>query len=377
MKNYTVCAVICAAGSGVRAGFQKNKLLTPFMGATVLEKTLAAFDFPAIDEIIVTASEADFEEISALCAPFARTSVVLGGKNRFHSVYNALKTTQSEIVLVHDGARPFVTREVIEGCVESVKTYGSGVCAIDCTDTVAYVLDNKIASVPQRSNLKQLQTPQGFFTENLRYAYERAIATGRKEFTDDSSVFCEYCGEPHICAGSRKNVKLTYAEDFINKAARCGFGVDTHAFGKPQDYIVLAGVKIPSNSGLIAHSDGDVLVHAVMDALLSAAGLKDIGHYFPDTDEKWRGANSMEMLAQVLEIIGEQGYAVQNLSVAIQAEKPRLSNYIDEIKNALASVLRIDPTAIGISAGTNEGLGYVGEGKGITVNAYALLKGDK
>lgn len=373
MKNYTVCAVICAAGSGVRAGFAKNKLLTPFMGATVLEKTLAAFDFPAIDEIIVTASEADFEEISALCAPFARTSVVLGGKNRFHSVYNALKTAQSEIVLVHDGARPFVTREVIEGCVESVKTYGSGVCAIDCTDTVAYVLDNKIASVPQRSNLKQLQTPQGFFTENLRYAYERAIATGRKEFTDDSSVFCEYCGEPHICAGSRENVKLTYAEDFINKAARCGFGVDTHAFGKPQDYIVLAGVKIPANSGLIAHSDGDVLVHAVMDSLLSAAGLKDIGHYFPDTDEKWRGANSMEMLAQVLEIIGEQGYAVQNLSVAIQAEKPRLSNYIDEIKNALASVLRIDPTAIGISAGTNEGLGYVGEGKGITVNAYALL----
>ena len=137
---------------------------------------------------------------------------------------------------------------------------------------------------------------------------------------------------------------------------------------------MLAGVKIPSASGLIAHSDGDVLVHAVMDALLSAAGLKDIGHYFPDTDEKWKGASSMQMLTQVLDLLNAQGYAVKNLSVAIQAEKPRLAKYIDEMKNSLSSALKIDPARIGISAGTNEGLGYVGEGKGITVNAYVLLK---
>jgi 2-C-methyl-D-erythritol 2,4-cyclodiphosphate synthase len=111
-----------------------------------------------------------------------------------------------------------------------------------------------------------------------------------------------------------------------------------------------------------------------MDALLSAAGLKDIGHYFPDTDEKWRGANSMDMLAQVLSLLKEHGFGVQNVSIAIQAEKPRLAKYIDDMKNNLSSVLRIDPAYIGISAGTNEGLGYVGEGKGITVNAYVLLK---
>ena len=111
-----------------------------------------------------------------------------------------------------------------------------------------------------------------------------------------------------------------------------------------------------------------------MDALLSAAGLKDIGHYFPDTDEKWKGASSMGMLSRVMEIIGEKGYLVQNVSIAIQAEKPRLAKYIDQMKNALASALKIDPTAVGISAGTNEGLGYIGEGKGITVNAYVLLK---
>ena len=137
---------------------------------------------------------------------------------------------------------------------------------------------------------------------------------------------------------------------------------------------MLGGVKIPSESGLIAHSDGDVLVHAVMDALLSAAGLKDIGHYFPDSDERWAGANSMDMLSHVVALIAEQGYGVKNLSVAIQAEKPRMAKYIDEIKSRLSSVLKVDETAIGVAAGTNEGLGYVGEGKGITVNAYALVK---
>lgn len=369
-----VCAVICAAGKGTRAGFQKNKLLLPYDGATVLEKTLSAFYFSAIDEIVVTASETDFAEISALCKNFPTAKVVLGGKDRSHSVYNALKETDAEIVLIHDGARPFVTRAVIEGCLESVRAYGSGVCAVECADTVAVTENGKIRSVPNRAALRQIQTPQGFYRENLLSAYERAFEDETAQYTDDSSVFLRYCGSPHICAGARENIKLTYAEDFTDSAARCGFGVDTHAFGKAQEYIVLAGVKIPSHSGLIAHSDGDVLVHAVMDAMLSAAGLKDIGHYFPDTDEKWKNADSMEMLRNVLTLLNEQNYAVKNVSVAIQAERPRLAKYIDDMKNSLAGTLKLDPTAVGISAGTNEGLGYVGEGKGITVNAYVLLR---
>ena len=371
--SYSICAVICAAGKGSRAGFEGNKLLVPFGGSTVLEKTLSAFDFPAISEIIVTASEADYDKITALCAPYARTRVVLGGADRSHSVYNALQTATADVVLIHDGARPFVTRRVIENCIHSVTTYGSGICAIECRDTVAEVKDGKIVRVPNRATLRQIQTPQGFFRENITYAYERAFEQENAAYTDDSSVFAQFCGAPRICEGSVDNVKITYAEDFANGVARCGFGIDTHAFGKVQDYIVLAGVKIPSQSGLIAHSDGDVLVHAVMDAMLSAAGLKDIGHYFPDTDEQWKGASSMKMLEMVTVLLAEQGYRVKNLSVAIQAERPRLAKYIDEMKNTLSGVLGIDPSYIGISAGTNEGLGYVGEGKGITVNAYVLL----
>ena len=370
----SVSVIVCAAGKGSRAGFDKNKLLLKIDNTTVLEKTVAAFDFPAIDEIIVTASERDFAEISDICEKFPRTRAVLGGETRFHSVYNALQAAKSDIVLIHDGARPFVTRAIIEGCIHSVKTYGSGVCAVECRDTVAFVKDGKILSTPNRDELRQIQTPQGFFLENIRYAYQRAAERENCAFTDDASVFSVYCGKPVLCAGARDNIKLTYAEDFCDQTARCGYGIDTHAFGKEQNYITLGGVKIPSDSGLIAHSDGDVLIHAVMDALLSAAGLKDIGHYFPDTDARWKDARSMDMLGQVVALIAEQGYTVKNLSIAVQAEKPRLAKHIDEMKNNLTSVLRTDPTAIGISAGTNEGLGYVGEGKGITVHAYALLK---
>ena len=369
----TVCAIVCAAGKGARAGFEKNKLLVPFDGSTVLEKTLSAFDYPAIDEIIVTSSENDFAEISLLCKKLENAKVVLGGETRTASVYNALQSATAEIVLIHDGARPFVTRKVIENCIETVKAKGSAICAIECRDTVAVVADGKIITVPNRKNLRQIQTPQGFFRKQILSAYEQAMQDNSSSFTDDSSVFARYCEEPCICEGDSENIKITYATDFNNKVTRCGFGIDTHAFGKEQDYIVLAGIKIPSDSGLIAHSDGDVLVHAVMDALLSAAGLKDIGHYFPDTDDKWKGASSMLMLGQVVALIESEGYGVKNISVAIQAEKPRMKKYIDEMKNALAKALKVDQTAVGISAGTNEGLGYVGEGKGITVNAYALL----
>ncbi len=367
----TVCAVLCAAGKGLRTGFSKNKVLTSFMGSTPLQKCLCAFDFSAIDEIIVTASAEDFEEITALCTPFTRTKVVLGGETRTASVYNALKAATADIVLVHDAARPFVTQTIIEGCIHSVKTAGSGICAVPCTDTVAVVSEGKILSVPDRATLRRIQTPQGFFRENLLFAYERATESG-KLYADDSSVFAEYCGKPTLCAGAPENEKLTYAEDFI-PAYRVGYGVDTHAFGKRQDYILLAGVKIPAKSGLIAHSDGDALCHAVTDALLSAAGLKDIGHYFPDSDERWKNADSMQMLKQTVQMLRETDYRPYNLSVAIQAETPRLAPYIDQMKNALSSVLEIDPTFIGVSAGTNEGLGYVGEGKGITVHAYVTV----
>lgn len=373
-RAFSVCAIVCAAGKGERAGFSKNKLLVPVGGRTVLERTVSAFDFPDIEEILVTASEEDREEISRLFAGFPKVRVVSGGATRTQSVFRALGENRCDIVLVHDGARPFVSRRCIENCIRSVKTFGSGICAVPSVDTVALADENgAIASVPPRNRAYSVQTPQGFFAKELLGAYRKALAGGG-EYTDDSSVYAAFVSPPRLCEGSRDNKKLTYPEDFSDGFARTGIGIDTHAFGKPQDFILLAGVKIPSDSGLVAHSDGDVLVHAVMDAMLSAAGLKDIGHYFPDTDERWSGADSMNLLSEVRRKILAEGFAVKNLSVAVLAEKPRLAKYIDAMRLSLADALGLDPAAVGISAGTNEGLGYVGEGKGITVYADVLLK---
>ncbi|MBR2023233.1 MAG: 2-C-methyl-D-erythritol 2,4-cyclodiphosphate synthase [Clostridia bacterium] len=371
--SYSVCAVICSAGKGLRAGFDKNKLLVPFDGSCALLKALSAFDFPEIAQIVVTSSPEDLQEITQICKAFPQAKVVLGGETRSQSVYNALQETTADIVLIHDGARPFVTRTVIQNCIQSVKAFGSGICAVPSVDTTAVCKEGKIMQIPDRKTLYRIQTPQGFFTENIRTAYKLAFENGETDFTDDSAVFKRYCGLPTVCEGDEQNIKLTYPSDFCNAFA-VGFGVDTHAFGKEQDYITLAGVRVPSHSGLIAHSDGDVLVHAVMDAILSACGLKDIGHYFPDTDEQWKDANSMDMLMRVRALAREQGYGVSNLSISVQAEKPRLAKYVDEMKNRLAGALNVDPTQIGLGAGTNEGLGYVGEGKGITVYAYVCLK---
>ena len=393
----TVCAVICAAGSGSRAGFERNKLFVPYEGIPVLIRTVQSFSFEGVDEIVVVHSKDDFLEMQSLLSDFNDVRLVEGGNTRAESVYNALQTVKSEIVLIHDGARPFITREIIEGCIDSVKKHGSGICSIPCTDTMAIkTTTNQILHAPDRDLLVHIQTPQGFYTKDILTAYQKATEREKQydascvneeekengqivqikslsQYTDDSSIYLDFITSPHLCPGARENRKLTYKEDFLS-ISRVGFGVDTHAFGKPQEYIVLAGVEIPSISGLIAHSDGDVLTHALMDALLSAAGLRDIGYYFPDTDDQWRGASSLLMLQRVHGMLIEQNLQVQNLSIAVQAERPKLAKYIENMKENLANVLEITPAQIGITAGTNEGLGYVGEGKGITVHAVALLK---
>ncbi len=367
----SVSVIICAAGKGERAGFSFNKIFAPYEGIPVIERTVAAFLLPEITQIIVAHNAEDGERMSALQKKYP-IELTPGGATRTQTVYNALQAATGEIVLIHDGARPFVSKREILECIACVRAHMSGICALPVVNTQARCVGGEIIAVPDRAECYDVLTPQGFFTKTIIGAYEQAIQSG-KTYTDDGSVYAEFCGKPHIFDGSRANRKLTYAEDFQPQPNRVGFGVDTHAFGKEQNYITLCGVRVPSESGLVAHSDGDVAVHALMDALLSAAGKKDIGHYFPDTDEKWRGANSMEMLSEVLRILNADGLAAASVSIAIQAEKPRLAKYVSAMQETLSNALTLPCDRIGISAGTNEKLGYVGEGKGITVYAYVLL----
>ncbi|MDE6441563.1 MAG: 2-C-methyl-D-erythritol 4-phosphate cytidylyltransferase [Clostridia bacterium] len=369
-----VSAIICAAGKGERAGFDKNKLLAPLYGAPALWHTLKKFDIPEIDEIIVTSSVCDFEEISSITAPFG-IKVVTGGATRTESVKNALEEITGDIVLIHDGARPFVSENLILKCIDSVKNYGSGICAVRATDTIVYA-DGDIEQRLDRDKLYQVQTPQGFYAQDIKRAYSLA---GNKVYTDDSAIYGEFIKKPRIVEGETENIKLTYKSDFMRgmppstslSGNAIGFGVDVHAFGEG-NLVTLAGVKIPCDKKLIAHSDGDVVIHAVMDALLSGAGLKDIGHYFPDTDDKFKGADSGIMLKKVISILRENGLTPVNLSISIQAEKPRLAKHIDVMKANLSKLTGVKEERIAIAAGTCEGLGFVGEGLGIC--AYCAVQ---
>lgn len=377
MNKIKVSAVICAAGKGERAGFGKNKLLTPLFGAPALYHTLKKFQSPLIDEVIVTASPEDLKEISALCAPFGYVAV-LGGASRTESVKNALKKVNGDIVLIHDGARPFLSTALIEKCIAETEKFGSAICAVKFTDTAVFCDYGLITERLDRDRLYCVQTPQGFLTEDIKKAYELA---DRRLYTDDSAVYGKFIAQPHIIDGEPTNTKLTYREDFMRETApknsseknRTGFGVDVHAFGKGNS-VILAGVKIPHTMGLIAHSDGDVVLHAVCDALLSAAGLKDIGTYFPDSNPALKGADSGEMLEKVVKMLENEAYVPLNISVSVQAESPRLAPYIDDMKANIARRTGLKLTDIAVAAGTCEGLGFVGERLGIAAYCTVLLK---
>ena len=376
MKSFKVSAIICAAGKGERAGFGKNKLLAPLYGAPAILHTLLKFAIPQIDEIIVAASACDYEEISSL-SELLGMKVVIGGATRTESVKNALKEVTGDIVLIHDGARPFVSEKLILNCIESVKKYGSGICAVKATDTIVFA-DGDILQRPDRDKLYHIQTPQGFFTEDIKRAYSLA---GDKVYTDDSAVYGEFIKTPHIVEGEAENIKLTYRNDFMRGmppvstvyGSAIGFGVDVHAFGEGNE-VTLCGVKIPCDRGLIAHSDGDVVIHAVMDALLSGAGLDDIGHYFPDTDPNYKNADSGILLKRVVALLTEKGLKPESISVSIQAEKPRLAKYIEAMKENLSKLTGVKAERTAIAAGTCEGLGFVGKGLGITAYCIAIIR---
>lgn len=372
-----IAAIIPAAGSGSRAGFSKNKILQKIGGNSVIARTVSAFAQNAgISRIVVCANEADRKDLARELAPFD-LCFASGGATRTESVKNALGLLAAlpcppDYVLIHDAARPFVSQKVINDCIDTVRQFGSAVCALPCTDTAVLAESGFISDTVERDKLFTLQTPQGFAFAPLYEAYGKI--TESDAFTDDSGVYKKYVGPPRLFAGEKGNIKLTFAEDFQMETYRTGIGTDTHAFGAEKNHIVLGGVKIPSQRGLIAHSDGDVLCHALMDALLSAAGLADIGHHFPDTDPAYKDADSLALLARVYALLQERGFSVVNVSAAISAERPKLAPFIAQMKKNLADVLHIFEQCVGISAGTNEGLGYIGRGEGITVIATALIK---
>ena len=366
MKSSKIFAVLLAAGSGTRTGLPFNKIFYRLPGnLTVLETSLNALKEAGIDETVVVAAAADLEAVKALYGGL----VVVGGSTRGQSVKNGLAYIAANggagIVVIHDCARPYARPALFKGAIESALAHGSGVAAVKTVDTIKEAVNGKVTASLPRHLLYNIQTPQAFDFSALLAAYE----SGGEE-TDDSEIYLKAGREVYLCEGAYDNVKLTNKEDFIRYRHGSGFDVHRLATGRP---LILGGVEIPFDKGLEGHSDADVLTHAIMDSLLSAAGLKDIGTYFPDDDEAFAGIDSLLLLKKVDGMIKDAGWRVINISAVMMAEKPRLAPYIDAIKARLAAVMQIETGSIGLTATTTEKLGIIGEERGMAATAVCLL----
>ncbi len=367
-----VSLILACAGKGARAGYSENKLWQKIDGESVLSRSLSAFKKSGlINQYVITANQDDFERISKL---YGKDCVIVkGGKTRTESVINALHVVDGDIVLIHDGARPFVTVKMIKDCIDTADKYGSAIPIVPSRDTIVETDGQKIDKYLGKDTLSSVQTPQGFKTNLIKDAYAHA---GAHAYNDDGEVYKELIGNLHFYSGDYSNVKLTYQQDFestkIIPEYRFGVGFDCHRLVENRA-LILGGVTIPHDKGLLGHSDADVLTHAIMDAILSAYSNRDIGYHFSDKDAKYKDACSMDLLKQVLDMTKNAGFKVVSVSASIMAEKPKLLNHIPTITESLAHALTLSTEKVGITATTLEGLGFVGREEGICVHATATL----
>lgn len=378
-RGKKVAVIIAAAGKGERVGGPLPKQFLDIGGEPMLARTLRCFaEADEADEIFIVTGAEYTERCRRLAdayAPGRVRTVVPGGRERQDSVYNALKAVaaecpEAEYVLIHDGARPFVTEKVIEDVLEAVCDRGAAVACVPMKDSLRMLSDDGSSRAVDRSGYVAVQTPQGFRTDVIMRAYDMAFAEGF--YGTDDAVLVERSGHPvAVVTGDYANIKITTRED-MPMEIRTGTGFDVHAFAEGRR-LVLGGVEIPWDRGLDGHSDADVLIHALMDALLGAAALGDIGLHFPDTDEKYRGISSLRLLQNVRALLAENGYSVVNADVTVMAQRPKIRPHIEAMRDNIAEALGIDRDRINIKGTTTERLGFVGREEGIAAEAVCSL----
>lgn len=370
-RPLAVGAVIVCAGKGERCGLPYNKVLHRIGTKTTLEYVLDAFFDAHIHNITVVTSEQDKALISELVVCYDGVRIVTGGSTRKESVCNGLIATPCDIVVIHDGARPYVSPDLITRCIDSATTTGSGIAAVKCVNTIKRINEvGKVTSL-QRSQLFETQTPQTFRYKDILDAYMRLDG----EFTDDAEVYEKAGYNPVLVDGDYSNIKITTPRDLLPAApigCRIGVGFDVHRLEKGRK-LILGGVKIDYPLGLVGHSDADVLVHAIMDALLSAADYPDIGVLFPDTDDGYLGANSIELLKRVVAMVEARNLSVAGISAVVAAQRPKLAPHIKNIRETLSSAIGIEDSRLNVSATTTEGLGIIGAGEAIAADAVCML----
>lgn len=378
----TAAALVVAAGRGERFGAAENKLLLPLAGRPVLVWTLLRLRAcPRLTEFVIVAAERDREAVAALSERALRDrpwQLATGGTTRSESVRSGLAALPANVdwVAIHDGARPLVAPALVERLLDAAQTVGAAIPALPVTDTIVRGRDDRLAAVVPREGLFTVQTPQVF----RRTLIEAAYASADGPATDDATLV-HRLGEPvRLVPGDPDNLKITVPADLERAErllaageSRSGFGYDVHAFaeGRP---LFLGGVQIPHPRGLAGHSDADVLLHAIADALLGAAALGDIGLHYPDNDPRFAGIASLTLLADVRQKLADAGWVPVHVDAMLVAEAPKIRAYVETMRARIAEALLVTPDRVSIKATTNEGMGFIGRREGIAAYATATIR---
>jgi 2-C-methyl-D-erythritol 4-phosphate cytidylyltransferase/2-C-methyl-D-erythritol 2,4-cyclodiphosphate synthase len=412
-----VTAIIAAGGRGRRFGGARPKQLLSVGGRSILERSVDAFaSHPSVDAVVVALPQELVDDLpeclrsaEAFALPgdgeaFARhgghapelrgkpLSIVAGGERRQDSVANAFRAAgdRTDVIVIHDAARPFASADLISRTIAAGAESGAAIAAVQARDTVKREgrpdgsppagEGRFVAETLPRERIYLAQTPQAFRRDVLR----RALEIGAREGVDatDEAALVELAGLPvRLVDGEAANIKITTPEDALlaeafaapARTGRAGTGYDLHRL-VPGRSLILGGVTIPAERGALGHSDADVVCHAVTDAILGAAALGDIGRHFPDTDVRWKDANSLDLLRRVVQLVSEQGLMVGNVDVTVILETPKIRGHVDAMRGSLAAALGIDAARVSVKGKSNEGVDAVGRGEAVAAHAIALLR---
>jgi 2-C-methyl-D-erythritol 4-phosphate cytidylyltransferase / 2-C-methyl-D-erythritol 2,4-cyclodiphosphate synthase len=387
-----VTAIIAAGGRGSRFGADRPKQFLELQGQSILERSVRAFlTHVQVDEVVVALPA---ELMDPPPHYLDKAHVVKGGERRQDSVANAFRASNpsSDVIVIHDAARPFVSADLISRTIAAASEFGAALAAIGARDTVKRVRLTEasrslhVVETIARETVYLAQTPQAFRRDVLA----DALAAGERGgvVATDEAALAERAGHPvHIVEGDASNIKITTPDDLpiaqaiadregssrAIRTGRAGIGYDLHRLvdGRP---LIVGGVTIPFDRGPLGHSDGDVACHAATDAIFGAACLGDIGRHFPDTDPRWKGASSLDLLARASAIVRNHGFEVGNVDVTVVLEKPKIKDHIDAMRAAMANAIGVAVDRVSVKGKTNEGMDAVGRGEAIAAHAIALVR---
>jgi 2-C-methyl-D-erythritol 4-phosphate cytidylyltransferase / 2-C-methyl-D-erythritol 2,4-cyclodiphosphate synthase len=382
-----IAAVVVAAGRGLRAGADMPKQFRPIFGAPMIRQTLSMLvEHTEVGLVQPVIHRDDIALFKSSTSGLSYLTPVFGGATRQASVHaglEALAPHAPDIVLVHDAARPFASAALASQAIKAARKMRAAVPALPVTDTIKTIdAEGFVDATLDRARLRAIQTPQAFAFADLLAAHCKAAKASRDDFTDDAAL-AEWAGmKVSVFEGEAGNIKITNADDFARAEAaafaalgdvRTGSGIDVHAFA-PGDHVTLGGVRIPHSQALTGHSDADVVLHALTDAILGALADGDIGVHFPPSDPQWHGASSDRFLKFAADRVAARGGRIAHLDVNIVCEAPRIGPHRDAMREAIASVAGITVDRVGVKATTSERLGFTGRGEGIVAYATATIR---